>query len=156
MDLLEEPPPATATQILHDETQKSKPNAETIKTSNNTNENTASSKKVTASTSSKNKKQKSISDLVMLKKGKIESVNNNKEHEGQDDNAKKTIQKRRIEHATTATIENNRFTTKCTLDIRPEKKNDQINAAKSPITHNIHASSSEGVTLNKTQTQTHK
>jgi len=130
MDLLEEPPPATATQILHDETQKSKPNAETIKTSINTKENIASSKKVTATTMSKNKKQKSISDLVTLKKGKFESVNNNKEHEGQDDNAKKTIQQRRIEHATTATIENNRFTTKCTLDIRPEKKNDQINAAK--------------------------
>ena len=122
MDLLDEPPPATATQILHDETQKSKPNAETIKTSNNTNENIASSKKVIASTSSKNKKQKSISDLVTLKKGKIESFNNNKEHEGQDDNVKKTIQKRRIEHATTATIENNRFTTKCSPRYPPRKE----------------------------------
>ena len=82
MDLLEESPPATATQILHDETQKSKPNAEAIKTSNNTNENIASPKKVTASTLSKNKKQKSISNLVTLKKGKNESFNNNKEHEG--------------------------------------------------------------------------
>ena len=71
MDLLEETPPATATQIFHDETQKSKPNAETIKTSNNTNENIASSKKVIASTSSKNKKQKSISDLVTLKREKL-------------------------------------------------------------------------------------
>ena len=70
MDLLDDPPPPTATQLIHDETQKSKPNAETIKTSNNTKENIGSSKKVTASTSSKNKKQKSISDLVMLKKGK--------------------------------------------------------------------------------------
>ena len=124
------PPPTTATQILHDEPQKSKPNAETTKPSNHTNENIASSKKVTASTTTKNKKQSSISDLVTLTKGKNESFNNNKEHEGQDDNVKNTICNRRIEHATTATIENNRFTTKCTLDIRPEKKNEPINAAK--------------------------
>ena len=45
-------------------------------------------------------------------------------------NVKNTICNRRIEHAITATIENNRFATKCTLDIRPEKKNEPINAAK--------------------------
>ena len=130
MDLLDDPPPATATQILHDEPQKSKPNAETTKPSIHTNENIASSKKVTASTTTKNKTQSSISDLVMLTKGKNESFNNNKENEGQDDNVKNTICNRLIEHATTATIENNRFTTKCTLGIRPEKKNAPINAAK--------------------------
>ena len=119
------PPPATATQILHDEPQKSKPIAETIKPSNNTNENIELFKKVTASTTTKHKQQSSISDLVMLTKGKNESSNNNKEHEGQDVNVKSTICNRRIEHATTATIENNRFTTKCTLDIRPEKKMNQ-------------------------------
>ena len=36
----------------------------------------------------KNKKQSSISDLFMLKKGKNEINNNNKEHEGHDDNGK--------------------------------------------------------------------
>ena len=130
MDLLDDPPPATATQILHDEPQKSKSNAETTKPSNHTNENIASSKKVTTSTTTKNKTQSSISDLVMLTKETNESVNNNKEHEGQNDNVKNTICNRHIEHATIATIENNRFTTKCTLDIRPVKKNEPINAAK--------------------------
>ena len=43
----------------------------------------------------------------MLTKGKDESYNNNKEHEGQDGNVKNTICNRRIEHATTATIDNN-------------------------------------------------
>ena len=78
----------------------------------------------------KNKKQSSISDLVMLTKGKNESDNNNTETEGQDGNGKNTIYNRRIEHATTATIDNNRFTTKCTLDIRPEKKNEPIDSPK--------------------------
>ena len=62
-----------------------------------------------------------MSDLVMLTKGKNESINNNNKHEGQDGNGKITTCNRRIEHATTATIDNNRFTTKYTLDIRPEK-----------------------------------
>ena len=123
MDLLDDPPSPTATQILHDDTQKSKPFAETTTTSNHTNENIALFKKVTAPTTTKNKQQSSISDLVMLTKGKNESSNNNKEHEGQDINVKNTICNRLIEHATTVTIENNRFTTKCTLDIRPEKNN---------------------------------
>ena len=123
MDLLDDSPPrATATQILHDEPQKSKPIAQTTTPSNHTNENIASSKKITAPTTTKNKQQSSISNLAMLTKGKIESSNNNKEHEDQDVNVKNTICNRRIEHATTATVENNRFTTKCTLDIRSEKK----------------------------------
>ena len=37
---------------------------------------------------------------------------------------------RRIEHATIATVTNNRFTTRYTLDIRPEKPNSIINSAK--------------------------
>ena len=130
MDLLNDSPPATATQILHDEPKNSKPIAETTKPSNHTNENIALFKKVTASTTKKNKIQSSISDLVILTKKKDESSNNNKKHEGQDVNVKNTICNRRIEHVTTITIENNRFTTKCTLDIRPEKKNEPINAAK--------------------------
>ena len=130
MDLLDDLPSPTATQILHDDTQKSTPFAETTTTSNHTNENIALFKKVTAPTTTKNKQQSSISDLVMLTKGKNESSINNKEHDVQDVNVKNTICNRRIEHATTATIENNRFTTKCTLDIRPEKKNEPINAAK--------------------------
>ena len=58
----------------------------------------------------------------MLTKGKNESNNNNKAHEGRNGNGKNTIYNRRNEHATTTTIDNNRFTTKFTLDIRPEKK----------------------------------
>ena len=54
----------------------------------------------------------------------------NKDHEGRDGNGKNTIYNRRIEHATTAMIDNNRFATKYTLDIRPEKKNQSINSPK--------------------------
>ena len=70
MDLLDDPPPATATQILHDEPQNLKPIAETTKPSNHTNENIALFKEYTASTTTKNKTQSSISDLVMLTKEK--------------------------------------------------------------------------------------
>ena len=44
--------------------------------------------------------------------------------------AKKTICNRRIEHATIKMIENNIYTTKCTLDIRPEKQNHVINSSE--------------------------
>ena len=63
MDLLDDPPPATATQILHDEPQKSKPITETTKPSNHTNENIASSKKVTTSTTTKIKRKASFGYL---------------------------------------------------------------------------------------------
>ena len=43
---------------------------------------------------------------------------------------KHTIYNRRIEHTTTTTDINNRFTTKCTLDIRPGKPNSIINSPK--------------------------
>ena len=130
MDILDDPPSATATQILHDEPHKSKPIVDTTKPSNHTNENIALFKKVTASSTTKNITQSSISDLVMITKGKNESSNKNKDHEGQDLNVKNTICNRHIEHATTTTIEINRFTTKRTLDIRPENKNEPINTAK--------------------------
>ena len=130
MDPLEDLSPATATQILHDEHQNSKPTAETTNPTNHNNKNTALLKTVNTTSVMKNKNQSSISDLVMLTKGKNESDNNNTETEGQDGNDKNTIYNRRIEHATTATIDNNRFTTKCTLDIRPEKKNEPINSPK--------------------------
>ena len=68
---LPEDTPATTTQILHDETQHSKSNAATIESNNHTNENTASFKEFTAPSTTKNKKQSSISDLVMLTKGKM-------------------------------------------------------------------------------------
>ena len=108
--------------MLHDEPQNSKSIAETTKPNNHNNESIALFKKVTTPSATKNKKQSSISDLVMLTKRENESNNNNKEHGFQDNISKYTIYYRRIEHATTATIDNNRFTTKCTLDIRPEKK----------------------------------
>ena len=57
----------------------------------------------------------------MLTKGKNESINNNNKHEGQNGIGKNTTCNHHIKHATTATIDNNHFTTKCTLDIRPEK-----------------------------------
>ena len=36
-------------------------------------------------------------------------------------NSQSQIQQRRIEHATTATVDNNRYTTICTLEIRPPR-----------------------------------
>ena len=70
MDLLDDPPPATATQILHDEPQKSKPITETTNPNNHTNKNIALFKKVNAPSATKHKKKNSISDLVMLTNGK--------------------------------------------------------------------------------------
>ena len=66
----------------------------------------------------------------MLTKERNVGINNNNDHEGKESNGKNTICNRRIEHITTATIENNRYTTKCTLDICPEKQNLVINSSK--------------------------
>ena len=57
--------------MLHDETQNPKSNAVTIEHNNHTNDNTALFKKFTAPSTTKSKKQNSISDLVMLIKGKM-------------------------------------------------------------------------------------
>ena len=92
------------------------------KTTNHTNANIEFFKKVTAPSTTKNKKQNSNSDLVMLTNEKNDGINNNNDHEGKDRNIQNTIYNRRIEHATTATIVNNRFTTKYTFDILLEKK----------------------------------
>ena len=115
------PPPATSTQILHNESQNSKLIAETTKPNNHNNENVTLLKKVNIPSVTKNKKQSSISDLLILTKEKNESNNNSKKHEGQDGNGKHIIYNHRIELSTIATIDNNRFTTKCTLDILLEK-----------------------------------
>ena len=45
-------------------------------------------------------------------------------------NDKNIVYNRSIEDATIVTVTNNRFITKCTLDIRPEKPNSVINSAK--------------------------
>ena len=92
-----------------------------IEPNNHTNENTACLKSSLLSPWQKNKKQKSISDLVMSTKRKNESIDNNDKRKVQDGNEKNTTCNRRIKYATTTTINNNHFTTKCTLNIRPEK-----------------------------------
>ena len=71
MNLPEDLSPTAATQILHNETQNPRSNAATIKHNNHTNKITAFIKKFTAPSMTKNKKQKSISDLVMLTKKKL-------------------------------------------------------------------------------------
>ena len=83
--------------------------------------------KITAPSTIKNKKQEPISDLVTLTNTRNYSVNNNTDHEVKDDNGQNTIYNRRIEHSTTATVINKRFTTKYALDIRSEKNNSVIN-----------------------------
>ena len=66
MDPPEDLPPATATQILHDEHQNSKPTAETTNPTNHNNKNIALLKKVNTQSVMENKKQNSISDLSSL------------------------------------------------------------------------------------------
>ena len=100
------------------------------KTTNHTNANIEFFKKVTAPSTTKNKKQNSNSDLVMLTNEKNDGINSNNDHEGKDSNIQNTMCNSRIEHAITATIVNNIFTTQRTLDIRPEKQNHVINSSK--------------------------
>ena len=51
-------------------------------------------------------------------------------HDGAEDGTiGNKICNRRIAHATTATVDKNRFTSLCTLDIRPEKKKSKIDPA---------------------------
>ena len=74
------------------------------------------------------KKQNSHHDTS--KNNKIDNGNNTTDPNIPTGNDKNMVYNRRIEHATTATVINNRFTTKCTLDIRPEKPNSIINSSK--------------------------
>ena len=66
----------------------------------------------------------------MLTNGKNGCINNEHDLDGKDGNDQNTICNRLIDYATTATIVNNIFTTKYTLDIRPEKYNHVINSSK--------------------------
>ena len=116
-----------ASQNIHDETLNSKPCATTTNNSNHTNENIILLKTITAPFTTKNKKQEPISDLVTSTNTRNYSVNNNTDHEVKDDNGQNTIYNHRIEHSTTATVINKRFTTKYALDIRSEKHNSVIN-----------------------------
>ena len=87
-----------------------------------TNENVGLFKKVTPPFTTKNKKQESISDLVMLTNTENDSVNSNTNHEVKDGIVQNTIFNRCIEDTATAMVVNNRFTTKSTFNIRPEGK----------------------------------
>ena len=52
------------------------------------------------------------------------------DHDGAENGSTKTkIYNWRIAHATTATVNDDRFTSLCTLDIRPEKKDSKIHPA---------------------------
>ena len=106
---------------------KLQPYTTTPNNSTNTNENIVLFNKIIALSITKNKDQTPISKLVMLKNTKNDNVNINTEPEVLSDNEQNTIYNRRVEHATTATVLNNRFTTKCTLDFRPVKPNSAIN-----------------------------
>ena len=87
-------------------------------------------KKVTTPSTTKNKKQESISDLVMIINRRNDSVNNNTDHEVKDDNVQNTIYNRRIDHATTTKVVDNIFSTKYTLDTRQEEQNSAISSSK--------------------------
>ena len=66
----------------------------------------------------------------MLTNEKNDSITNKNDYEGKEGYGQNTRCNRRIGHATTATIVNNRFTTKYTLDIRTIKHNHVINSSK--------------------------
>ena len=127
MNLPEDPPCAIATQSFHDETQNQNRTQQRLNKTATPTRTPHLSKSSPIPPRQKNKMPNFIFDLVMLTKEKNESINNNKKHKGQDGNGKNTICNSRIEHATTATIDNNRFTTKCTLDSCPEKQNLAVN-----------------------------
>ena len=61
---------------------------------------------------------------------KNDNININKDPVVPIGNAQTTVYNRRTEYVTTATVLNNRFTTKYTLDIRPEKPNSVTNSSK--------------------------
>ena len=123
-------PPLTAIQNHHDEHPTSKSCATKTNNSNTPNENISLVTKVTASNSTKNNPQRQNSDPVTLKNMENDNVNINTDLDKSTGNDKNPVHIRRIKHATTATVTNNRFTTKCTLDIRPEKPNSVINSSK--------------------------
>ena len=118
MSSLEEPSPNSHPNH-HDESPNSKLFEETITITNHANENIELFKKITVPSTTKNKKQESISNLAMITNTRSYNINNNTDHEGKDDNVQKTICNHRIENVATSTVVNNIFTTKCTLDIRP-------------------------------------
>ena len=78
----------------------------------------------------KNNSQKQTSEQNTAENNKNENGNNNIDSNISTNNDKNTVYNCRIEHATIATVTNNRFTTKCTIDIRPEKPNSIINSTK--------------------------
>ena len=66
----------------------------------------------------------------MFKINKNDKGNTNTDPNIFTGNDKNTVYNRRIEHTTIATITNNRFTTKCTLNIYPKNLNSVIKSTK--------------------------
>ena len=130
MDSPKTSPPPAAIQNHHDDNPKSKSCATNTNNSNNPNENIALVNNNTATDPTNNNKKKQNSHQDTLKNNKNDNGNNTTDPNIATGNDKNMVYNRRIEHATTATVINNRFTTKCTLDIRPEKPNSIINSPK--------------------------
>ena len=127
MNSPETSPPPAAIQNHHDDN----PNPKSCAThTNNSNENTALVKNNTATNPTKNDSKKQNSHQDTSKNNKNDNGNNTTDPNIPTGNDKNMVYNRRIEHATTATVINNRFTTKYTLDIRPEKPNSIINSFK--------------------------
>ena len=130
MESPETPPSPAAIQNHHDDNPNPKSCATNTNNSNNPNENTALVKNNTATNPPKNDSKKQNSHQDTSKNNKNDNGNNNTAPNISTGNEKNMVYNRRIAHATTATVINNRFTTKCTLDIRPEKPNSIINSSK--------------------------
>ena len=123
--------PPTATQNHHDEHLKSKPCATNTNTHNQPKEYPVLVTKVTASNLTKYNPQKQISEQVTEENNKNDNGNNNTDPIISTNNDKNTVYNRRIEHTTIATVINNRFTTKSTLDIRPKNQTPSLIQLKS-------------------------
>ena len=130
MESPETPPSPAAIQNHHDDNPNPKSCATNTNNSNNPNENTALVKNNTATNLPKNDSKKQNSHQDTSKNNKNDNGNNNTAPNISTGNEKNKVYNRRIAHATTATVINNRFTTKCTLDIRPEKPTSIINSSK--------------------------
>ena len=130
MNFPETSPPPAAIQKHHDDNPNPKSCATNTNNSNNFNENTVLVKNNIATNPTKNDSKKQNSHQDTSKNNKNDNGNNNTAPNISTGNDKNMVYNRRIAHATTATVINNRFTTKCTLDIRPEKPNSIINSSK--------------------------
>ena len=120
MDSPETSPPPAAIQNRHDDNPKSKPCATNTNNPNNPTKIISLVTKTAATNPTKNNPHKQISNQVTFKNNKNDNGNTNTDPNISTGNDKNTVYNRRIEHATTTIVTNNRFTTKWPLTSVPK------------------------------------